>query len=457
MAAPHDPPADRPKPAVPPPLAPGFDRRRIAISVDDNGRLALARRGSIVVDGGDDLERIGEIAEFVARRDPNQRLEDVRRRAHSVTGLVPVDVSNFRTDSDDPLAAERAAAAEFIDAGFDASPNWVLFSAQNFGGDPAGAPVTTLGDLRYPVGRNADGAEVLVTSSTPAPAIPLRTPVVNAKRRPSVLVLDTGLRTVDAKGKEVEHPALRSAVKLHEPWLNSNEVDAPDDEDEIDADGDRRVDVQAGHGTFVAGVVHQHCPYAEIHTAGVLSSYGDGSVESLSAALQRAVAFCQPDVIVMAFGGFFDDDEPGPFATGLRRALRGHYRDAVVVAAAGNEQTSRPHFPAALDFVIAVGALAPTERAWFSNYGGWVNASAPGVDVVSTFFCDAIDERPDGTSSRYRGWATWSGTSFAAPKVAAAIATEQLLYGGSSADAWKRLTNSYQRRREPDLGQIFND
>ena len=105
--------------------------------------------------------------------------------------------------------------------------------------------------------------------------------------------------------------------------------------------------------------------------------------------------------------------------------------------------------------MVGVGGLAANGRAWFSNFGSWVDACAPAVDVVSTFFND-FSEQLDGESLRhYDGWARWSGTSFAAPKVAALIAQERYLNGGTPREAWQRLT-SHQRLRHPDLGTVFN-
>ena len=68
------------------------------------------------------------------------------------------------------------------------------------------------------------------------------------------------------------------------------------------------------------------------------------------------------------------------------------------------------------------------------------------MDVVSTFFTDF---------GAFHGWAAWSGTSFAAPKVAGVIAREMYLKGISAKQAWARLKN-YQRFHFPDLGQVFN-
>jgi subtilisin family serine protease len=77
----------------------------------------------------------------------------------------------------------------------------------------------------------------------------------------------------------------------------------------------------------------------------------------------------------------------------------------------------------------ADGTLAP-----FSNRGDWVDATAPGVDVVSSFVRLLPGEEgvAPGTTTRVYGAATWSGTSFAAPRVAADIATA--LHRGNSPD-----------------------
>ncbi|MET0132796.1 MAG: S8 family serine peptidase, partial [Kibdelosporangium sp.] len=64
--------------------------------------------------------------------------------------------------------------------------------------------------------------------------------------------------------------------------------------------------------------------------------------------------------------------------------------------------------------------------------GPWVNATAPGVNVVSSHV--RLTKRPDGvapgTEAREYGVASWSGTSFAAPAVAADLA--KLLHAGNT-------------------------
>ena len=74
-------------------------------------------------------------------------------------------------------------------------------------------------------------------------------------------------------------------------------------------------------------------------------------------------------------------------------------------------------YPAAYDHVLAVGAVAETNRrSPFSNTGPHIGVGAPGSNVLSTLPTTASSFRPD---TRY---AAWSGTSMATPHVAAAAA-----------------------------------
>ncbi|MDO9175613.1 MAG: S8 family serine peptidase, partial [Actinomycetota bacterium] len=132
-------------------------------------------------------------------------------------------------------------------------------------------------------------------------------------------------------------------------------------------------------------------------------------------------------------------------------------KGTLVVAAAGNEATCRVSWPSALPGVIAVGALGPDGPAPFTNYGSWVTACAPGVDIVSRFF-DGVDVHDDGdpATADFRGWAKWSGTSFSAPIVAAAIAREASLYGISIVDAVQRVIFDPRLFRIPGLGTVVN-
>jgi subtilisin family serine protease len=88
-----------------------------------------------------------------------------------------------------------------------------------------------------------------------------------------------------------------------------------------------------------------------------------------------------------------------------------------------------------------VGALdtrtpGVVKRACFSNYGSWVDVWAPGVDLRSTYIAGrwlTADEDVE-----FDGWAQWSGTSFAAPTVAAEVAM-RAVNGGARAAAYGLL------------------
>jgi subtilisin family serine protease len=61
-------------------------------------------------------------------------------------------------------------------------------------------------------------------------------------------------------------------------------------------------------------------------------------------------------------------------------------------------------------------------KASFSNYGSWVSAYAPGVDVLGPGLpIDRAAEADDPTTTTW-GWCRWSGTSFAAATVTGLLA-----------------------------------
>lgn len=84
-------------------------------------------------------------------------------------------------------------------------------------------------------------------------------------------------------------------------------------------------------------------------------------------------------------------------------------RDAVIVAASGNDGVGTPNYPASYPGVISVGGVDSSGKIWDkSNYGPHVLLSAPAVDVVSA-----------GPRRQYGGG---SGTSNSTAYVSAAAA-----------------------------------
>lgn len=435
-------------------LAATFVRRRIGFGVDGNGQLVLVRPDSVVVDAGETAASFRTAVAAIAKVDQEQATA-LRRRGRPRGGIVAVTFRNEPTGIHNEERFSVTPVQRVLDqlraAGAVAEPNHIVMGSQGIRGVPVGAEAHFAGEMIFTAEIiDSHIGKVLKTTSDPAPE-PAWLPqplALTGHTAPKLLVLDTGLRTGGGGGTAVEHPYLTCA-RLHSPWLQTG-PDTIDDEDEYDDDGSGTLDFEAGHGTFITGIIQQICPDAEVHIAGVLSSFGDGDVANVIAAFELAVEQQGDfDIVVMSLGGFMSDNDGTLFGDGIRRLLGA----GLCVAAAGNLSTSRPYFPAALPDVVGVGGLGQNERAWFTNFGGWVDACAPAIDVVSTFFMPA---GPTGlTEAPFTGWARWSGTSFAAPKVAAVVAQEMYLNGGRPGAVWKRLS-AYQRYRYPDLGTVFN-
>jgi subtilisin family serine protease len=187
-----------------------------------------------------------------------------------------------------------------------------------------------------------------------------------------------------------------------------------------------------GHGSFVTGVVRQYAPQARI--CSYLAADQDGVTDEWYLGRQVDVALeQQPSVVNLSLGAPSRHDESllGLALLGMR-ASDPAGDGPIVVAAAGNMGMERRFWPAAEAWAIGVAAvkLAPEDRplarAWFSDFGCWVDACADGVDVVSSY--EARPYRPisDPRYLRYfSGAAIWSGTSFAAPRVSAAVAHQR--------------------------------
>jgi subtilisin family serine protease len=160
----------------------------------------------------------------------------------------------------------------------------------------------------------------------------------------------------------------------------------------------------------------------------------------------------RPDVSVIACGFAFptlDDFKSIPFSAVIG-ALRGpgSPRPGIaVVAPAGNEDTLHPYWPAATESVVGVASSEAgcNLRAPFSNWGTWCDCCADGDNVVSTYidWSGPVAGYAPGVHEKFTGWARWSGTSFAAPKVAAAIACVVARSDGQLApvEAWAQLVS----------------
>jgi subtilisin family serine protease len=210
-----------------------------------------------------------------------------------------------------------------------------------------------------------------------------------------VAVLDTGA--------DRGHPALSGRLLAGWNYVD-DDANTSDVTRGLDDNRNGVADEAAGHGTYVAGLVALVAPGAKILPERVLDSDGSGNVFEVAQAILDATA-AGARVLNLSFG------------TSVK--LQSHLlEDAInaakqagvtVVAAAGNDGSDQPHYPAAQAQVLSVSALAQNgSLATFSDWGSWADVAAPGQAVVGPL--------PGG---RY---AQWSGTSVAAPLVSGQVA-----------------------------------
>ncbi|WP_432976257.1 S8 family peptidase [Dactylosporangium sp. CA-233914] len=213
---------------------------------------------------------------------------------------------------------------------------------------------------------------------------------------------------------EVGVLVLDSGVLLNSPLPKERYVT----QDWEDSSGDGVAHGDAGHANFVAGVMLGRSGRVRPRLVRIVDTFGICRESDLVAALRQAG---DDPIINLSLGGYTLDDRPPVLLTAALAGLLTS-GDRVVVAAAGNDgQHDRPFWPAAYagtgapwrQRVVAVAAHDGRRICEWSNTGPWVTLAAPGADVHSTFVHH--EDFPDG-------WARWSGTSFAAPFVAAAIA-----------------------------------
>jgi hypothetical protein len=159
------------------------------------------------------------------------------------------------------------------------------------------------------------------------------------------------------------------------------------------------------HGAYVQSVIRQYCRRCDVRQVNV---HGDLSLPSLVRALQyvrrtvRTGDATTTTLVNLSLGTYDADDAVHAAVRELSAA------GSIVIASAGNDNTSKPFYPAAFPEVLAVcSSTRYTERkASYSNYGAWVDLCAPGLQYVSRPL------QPGGVAS---------GTSFASPMVAGVL------------------------------------
>ena len=225
-----------------------------------------------------------------------------------------------------------------------------------------------------------------------------------------IAVIDTGV--------DFFHPDLRGNL-----WTNTHEIpgNGVDDDgngyvddihgfDFVSDDGDPMDDVN--HGTHVGGTIgaignnRQGVTgvlwEARMMAVKAFGTDGNSRVSDIIRAIEYATAN-GAGVINASWGS---DTE----SRAMREVIEEVTAQGIVfIAAAGNDKTSDPFYPASFEDTLSVGAIETFgKRATFSNYGDSLDIAAPGQRILSTY--------PNNN------YGTLNGTSMAAPQATATAA-----------------------------------
>lgn len=448
-----------------------YVRDRVIVRGDSEGGhnallemiTARARENGVTVTTGDFQQAPSrDGADFVGTRpDVEVRLDDVRDDWDAL-GLLAA-VAEEAGDNRRRVSLDHVVTGHRKNGGF-GDPNKRVPAVY-----PGGAPV-----------RAADGVSPLVTQE--------------GIDRPVVAILDTGI----GRHPWFDEPG---TTVLRDVQLDGSPIGTyPEDDVDAEREGRRdgaasHLDPYAGHGTFIAGVVHQVCPDAALLPVRVYGGDGTASEWDFARSVERLLEFhlrglagvpghFPVDIVVIASGYYLEHPEDDDDYEGL---YRGRLRDlrragVLVVASAGNDGSTRKTFPAGWappvrrtsggvipgdvhdlcpDYTPLIGVAASNPDgtlADFSNDGPWIAAVRPGVNVLSampTTFDGASEGRRSADGLRYavdpddftQGFGTWSGTSFSSPYLAAQLAAQLLAYRSSgqqpALDAQGRVSDAW--------------
>lgn len=302
---------------------------------------------------------------------------------------------------------------------------------------------------------------IMKSEATPEDAKPLppHPPVPDRpESKVRAAILDTGIfRTLRKDG-----------------WL----ANVPEDPDNTDPrwvySASGFLDFAAGHGTFIAGIYEQVDPgvpvrmYRELDTDGIV---GEVTVAcAIVDCVENEVANLGDGgrlVLNLSLGTNTPDDSPPIALLAALQIVREIEREkgveVMVVAAAGNDGSDRPCWPAAFadsdPKVVAVSSLedndAPSDWA---THGDWVSCSIRGESVVSTYVQGAENPQLDPLDPETfpdDAWASWTGTSFAAPWVGAKVASIAQQDDTSLTAALAKVFADYGFGQDPSYGRLL--
>lgn len=293
---------------------------------------------ALAFDSGDALEH-----QFIVRLAPNQNIEDVAATYGAIVlasyqprGLyllgtdpnVPDADQDSEFDFDDRIEGDEQNSENCVAEGHTQS-FFVRIAEQTVGKQPVASFVS----LPF-AHRLSTGAGV------------------------AVAVLDTGV---------APHSYLVGAI-------------APGGYDFIDGDtdvNDTGAGVMAGHGTFVAGLIHMVAPDAKILPIRVMDSTGMGTSFLIAEGIYHAIDHGARVINI----SMSSPENSIIVADAIAEALS---LGIIVVASVDNRDSDDKVYPAANAGVIAVASTDMADvKSAFSGYGSYVDLCAPGEDLVS--------------------------------------------------------------------------
>lgn len=271
-----------------------------------------------------------------------------------------------------------------------------------------------------------------------------------------VAVIDTGVM--------LAHPDLKNQLVPGYDFISDASLarDGDGRDNNPDDPGDSSIlGASSWHGTHVAGIVAAQSNnqtgiagvawQAKIMPLRVLGK-GGGTVNDIVQAIRYAAGLSnasgtvpskKADIINISFGSSSASQAE---QEAIQAALN---QGCILVAAAGNSNTSVPFYPAAYAEVISVAATnASGSRASYSNYGSYLDLAAPGGDMSQDLTADG---NPDGILSTYvddssgqrrSSYGYMQGTSMAVPHVAGILALMKALNPSLDATMVKSLIQS---------------
>jgi subtilase family protein len=366
-----------------------------------------------------DVARLNQVLGDAALGHP---LHDPETSSPAVTagGLIRIPVSGA-----DPLAIRDAAAAHRQQGG---QVPTVILDFNSSAGTDTGA--------FFAAGKKS-GHGVAAWLPAPADEMPPSPSWSPSADPPMIALLDSGVQPHEWLPAHGGPPFVIDAAALGLDWHSPVPEDQPDKQPYPPGS-------HWGHGTFIAGLICQVAPGAQILSLRVMDSAGQVADSAVAAALCWLADHAHDvpvDIVLMAFGRHREH----PQDEGLDQVRKAISRVAAlgltIVASAGNDGSTEPVYPAAFavddhlsSSVVSVGSrISKSEWAPYSNHGRWVREGRNGTNTISTNpqtfhgashdqvaqppITDLHDMVADSTA-----FAWWSGTSFSAAIYAGQLA-----------------------------------